>query len=158
MRARFVRKKSASSSGTIGLKRPIASSAVQPKISVAPAFHERTRPVEVEVDDRRRGALDQRAMVLVGVLDLLELRCLLERRRRLVGERAQDLKPLGVRKETVDRVVRPDVADPAAATVVERHEEQVVPPRVRTAPVALGVVVRLARPGTARVRTRMSIT
>ena len=58
------------------------------------------------------------AMVLVRVLDLLELGRLLERRRRLVGERAQDLQPVGIRQQPIDRVVGPDVADPAAAAVV----------------------------------------
>ena len=67
--------------------------------------------VEVEVDDRGRRRVDQRAVVLVGVLDLLELRRLLERGRRLVRERAQDLQALGVRAQAVDRVVGPDVAD-----------------------------------------------
>src|SRR4051812_44510751 len=48
--------------------------------------------VELEVHDRDRRGVDQRAMVLIGVLDLLELRRLLQRGRRLVRERAQDLQ------------------------------------------------------------------
>ena len=49
--------------------------------------------------------------MLVRVLDLLELRRLLERRRRLVREGAEDLQPLCVRAQPVERVVGPDVAD-----------------------------------------------
>ena len=98
-------------------QRPIASSAVHPKISAAPAFHDRTRPSRSKstIADRRR--VDERAVVLVRVLDLLELRGLLERGRRLVRERAQDLQALCVRAKPVGRVVGPDVADAAAAAV-----------------------------------------
>ena len=68
-------------------------------------------PVEVEVDDRNRRGLDQRALVLVRLLDQLELRCLLERGHRLVRERAQDAQALGLGQQAVLRIVRPDVAD-----------------------------------------------
>ena len=100
--------------------------------------------VEAEVDDRHRRSVDQRAVVLVRVLDLLELRGLLERGRRLVRKRAEDLQPLGVRPQPVGRIVGPDVADAAAAASVQRHEQPVVLPRVRAAPVALRAVARRA--------------
>ena len=82
-------------------------------------------------------------MVLVGILDLLELRGLLERGRRLVRKGAQDLQPVGVGAQPVDRIVGPDVADPAGAAVVQRHEQPVVLPRVGPASVELRAIARL---------------
>ena len=83
-------------------------------------------------------------MVLVRVLDLLELRGLLERGRRLVREGAEDLQAVGVGAQPVDRIVGPDVADPARAAIVQRHEQPVVLPRVRPAAVELRAIARLA--------------
>ena len=117
MRSSVSRNAGSSSSGTIGLTRPIASSAVQPKISAAPPFHERTRPSR------------SKSTIAVGEASISARWCsyafwissncdgLLERGRRLVRERAQDLQPLGVRAQPVGRVVDPDVADAAAAAV-----------------------------------------
>ena len=154
MRSSVSKNDGSSSSGTIGLRRPIASSAVQPKISAAPPFHDADTAVEVEVDDRSRRGVDQRAVVLVRVLDLLELRRVLERGRRLVRERPQDLQPLGVGPQPVGRVVGPDVADAPAAPVVQRDEQPVVLPRVRAAAVALRVVARRAGRGAPRAPPR----
>ncbi len=78
--------------------------------------------------------------MLVGVLDLLELRRLLERGRRLVGERAEDLQAIRVGPEPVGGVVGPDVADAARTAVVEGHEQPVVLPGVRAAAVELRAV------------------
>ena len=96
--------------------------------------------VEVEVDDRDRRRVDQRAVVLVGVLNLVELRRMVESSGRLVRERAQDLQALGVGTQPVVRVVGPDVADPTTAPVVERNEQPVVLPRVRPASISLRAV------------------
>ena len=93
-------------------------------------------PVEVEVDDRDGRGLDQRALVLMRLLDQLELRGLLERRHRLVRERPQNAQALRLGEQPVLRVVRPDVAD-AAATVEEGHEEPVVAPGMPAAAVQL---------------------
>ena len=101
----------------------------------------RTNPaVEVEVRDRDGGGVDQRAVMFVRSLDLVELSGLLERGRGLVRERPQDLEALRVGAQAVEGVVGPDIADPATATVVQRHEQPVVLPGVWPAAVALRAV------------------
>ena len=66
----------------------------------------------------------------------------------LVGEQTQRLQPGVRRQQPVARLVDPDEPDPALA-VLQRHDQPVARPRVRPAPVELGLVGHLvdADPG-----------
>ncbi len=140
IRSSVAMKNSSSSSGTIGLTPAdhfVGAPAEDLACRCIPRSH---AAVDAEVDDRDGRGVDQRAVVFVGVLDLLELRRLLEGRHRLVREGSEDLQAVRVGPQSVDRIVGPDVADPAGSPVVQRHEQPMVLPGVRPAPVELRAV------------------
>ena len=103
----------------------------------------------IEVEDRDRRRVDQRAPCLVRLVERLELPRELERRRDLVGEHPEHLKALAAREQPVDRIVDPDEPDELPLPAEERNDEPVVVPRVRPAAVEHRAVRR--RPAHARV-------
>lgn len=77
----------------------------------------------------------QRCELVVAAAQRREVERRLQRRVRLVGERAQHLQPLAGGEQPIFGVVGPEVPAELAGAVVQRHEQPVPVPRPRAAAV-----------------------